>query len=334
MKKIVIACLVFISFFTVAAIKARAGGDSGKEAVVFATFAEDGSQLVNIAIMVESIRAFAGAFSGAPIWLYMPEELKAAQGESIEKLAAMGVEVRFGEAPPDALWLPFARKVFASAAAEKAAAGRADILAWLDDDTIVLAQPDDFMLPEGKSLGYRPVMHRNIGQLYGETLDAFWGRAFELMGVGANAFFPMVTPADSDTIRPYFNAGCLAVRPERGLLGKWAEFFPVLYGDEALAGMCRENAGKRIFIHQAALAGAILEHLERGEMLELPATFNYPVFFKEMFGAKREFDDLTGVVTLRHESFFRNPSPGWREKLHGPAGRVEWIKERFGRKVN
>ena len=328
MEKIISACLAVFLLFPAAS--AGAGEGAGKEAIVFATFAETGSQLDNIEMMVESIRAFAGAYKDAPIWLYVTEELKGAEGGRIERLAAAGVETRISVAPEGSLWFFFARKVFASAMAEKAAEGRAEVLAWLDDDTIVLAQPDDFILPDGVSLGYRPVMHRNIGQLYGEPLDAFWGRIFEKAGVTADSFFPVVTPADSDTIRLFINAGCLVVRPGRGLLRKWAEIFPVLYGDEVLRKMCEEDFKKRLFIHQAALAAAVLGNLGRGEMMEFSEKVNYPIFFREMFGASRDFNDLTGVVTLRHESFYRKPMPGWREKLLGPADRLEWIKERFG----
>jgi hypothetical protein len=328
MRKILTAFLA--AFLLFPAASAGAGEGAAKEAIIFATFAETGSQLDNIEMMVESIRAFAGAYRAAPIWLYVSEELKEAEGGRLEKLAAAGVETRISVAPEESSWFFFARKVFASAMAEKAAEGRAEVLAWLDDDTIVLAQPDDFILPDGVSLGYRPVMHRNIGQLYGEPIDAFWGRIFEKTGVKAGSFFPVVTPADSDTIMAYINAGCLVVRPGRGLFGKWAETFPVLYGDEVLRRMCEEDFKKRLFIHQAALAAAVLGNLGRGEMLEFSEKVNYPVFFREMFGAKREFNDLTGVVTLRHESFFRKPTPGWREALKGPADRVDWIKDRFG----
>jgi hypothetical protein len=202
----------------------------------------------------------------------------------------------------------------------------ATILAWLDDDTIVLHQPDEFLLPAGKNFGYRPVMHKNIGLFYNEPIDAFWGRAFALLGVKESSIFPVVTPADGDTLRAYINAGCLAVRPERGLLGRWAACFSVLYPDPELTKMCRQDMAKRIFIHQVALTGAILTHLTRHEMVEFSDRINYPIFFESKFGAKREFRDLTGVITFRHESYFTDPEPDWEKQLRGPADRIAWIK--------
>jgi hypothetical protein len=49
-----------------------------------------------------------------------------------------------------------------------------------------------------------------------------------------------------------------------------------------------------------------------------------------MFGAKKDFHDITGAVTVRYEHFLQNTPPDWDRKLAGPANRIAWIKERFG----
>ncbi len=314
-----------LTWWTLLACMGPAAGT--KQPIVFATFAEDAGALRNVLLMAESIRAFAGKYKDAPIWVYMPPVLPEQEAEGLKKFERLDVEVKTSEAPEAALWFYFAAKVFASAKAEAQARGRAEVLAWLDGDTIMLQEPVEFMLPEGKSLGYRPVMHKNIGLLRSEPVDRFWGRAFELMSVPATSLFPMVTPADGDTIQPYFNAGCLILRPERGLMASWVHNFTTLYEDSLMTEMCKADVKKRIFIHQVALAGAILTHLEREEMLELSSRINYPIFFEQMFGAKRVFDDITGVVTFRHESYFRKPAPDWDKRLKGPADRIAWIKD-------
>jgi hypothetical protein len=303
-----------------------AASAGGPLSIVFATYAEDAASLRNVALMAESIRTFGGACSGQPIRAYMPADL-AGDRETEAMLEGLGVEIRPSETPEDALWFYFAGKVFASAAAEKDATGEAEILAWLDEDTIMLQEPREFLLPEGKTLGYRPVMHKNIGTLQTDAIDTFWGRVFGLLGVPDSSLFPMVTPADGDTIRPYFNAGCLIVRPERGVMARWAKCFQTVYRDSLLADMCRDDSKRRVFIHQAALAGAILANLDRDELIELSPSINYPIFFEQMFGARRTFDDLTGVVTFRHESYFKLPAKDWDKKLKGPADRIAWMKE-------
>jgi hypothetical protein len=298
--------------------------------IVFATFAEQESDLARVRIMIESIRTFAGRFKDAPVWVYLTERLLASESEHLGGIESLGAEFSLGQAPEEATWFYLSRKVFASAQAEAEAAAKAVILVWLDVDTIFLQEPGEFLLPKGKSLGYRPVMHRNISPLYEEPLDDFWKRAYKNMSIPESLVFPMITVADGDKIRPYFNAGCLIVRPERGLLRKWAETFPLLYKDPALREMCRQDERKRIFVHQVALSGAIMKHLGREEMLELSDRINYPVFFREMFGAARDFHDIMDAVTIRYENFFDNAPPDWDKRLSGPPDRIAWLKKKLG----
>jgi hypothetical protein len=139
----------------------------------------------------------------------------------------------------------------------------------------------------------------------------------------------MVTPADQETIRAYFNAGLLVVRPERGILRKWAESFQLLYNDSALVEMCDTDVTEKIFLHQTALVGAVLNNLKRPEMTELPERYNYPIFFEQQYDAAREFGSIEDVVTLRYDVYFRNPDPEWHRKLKGPSDRVTWLKTRL-----
>jgi hypothetical protein len=174
-------------------------------------------------------------------------------------------------------------------------------------------------------------MHQNIGSLYSEPADSFWTRVYELLRVPDAAIFPMDTPADQVTIRPYFNAGLLVIRPEAGILRKWAESFPVLYSDGILVGMCEQSILKRIFLHQVALVGAILTTVRQDEMIKLPATFNYPLFFHDRYESEKAFESIEGIVSLRYDVYFRDPEPDWKERLTGPPKMVRWLRERLGR---
>jgi hypothetical protein len=321
--------MIFMAWMAMAFGLAGAQTNAARAKIIFATFAEQESDLERIQIMIESIRTFAGRFKDAPIWVYLTEGLLASESDLLPKIESLGAEFMLGQAPEEATWFYLSRKVFASAQAEAEAAGKADILVWLDVDTVFLQEPGEFLLPKGKSLGYRPVMHRNISPPYKEPLDDFWKRAYDNMSIPESLAFPMVTVADGEPIRPYINAGCLVVRPERGLLRKWAETFPLLYKDPVLKEMCRQDERKRIFIYQVALSGVVLKHLGRGEMLELSDRINYPIFFREMFGAKRDFHDIREAVTIRYESFFDNAPSEWSKVLTGPPDRIAWLKARF-----
>lgn len=135
-----------------------------------------------------------------------------------------------------------------------------------------------------------------------------------------------------DKIRPYFQAGCLVVRPERRLLRKWREMFNLISKDSAIREICEKDDRKRTFTFQAGLTGAFLNSLGRDEMLEFSDRINYPIFFREMFGAKRDFHDITNAVTVRYEHFFIDPPAGWDKQLQGPAAKIAWIKEQLGKK--
>jgi hypothetical protein len=316
-----------LALSTLTMVSQREAGGSEPQQLVFATYAGVQAELVNTVLLTRSIRAFAGSLSQAAVWVYLPPELLEQESTLVAELTALDVSLKTSTPPADATWYYYTAKVFAAAAAEEAAAGNSAILAWLDEDTILLHEPGEFLLSPEKSFGYRPVMHRNICPRYEEPLDDFWEHVYQLMSVDEAALFPMTTPAFGDRVRPYFNAGCLVVRPERKLLRKWAEQWGLLYNDQRLRGMSEEDQRKRIFLHQVALIGAVLNTIEQGEMLEFSDQVNYPLFFQKMFGAEHPFDDVSEVVSLRHESFYRNGSPAWLDLLQGPRDRIDWIRE-------
>lgn len=303
------------------------------EKIIFAGFAEGTEQLSNMMVFVESVRKFAGDLHNAPVWIYVPEGSKEKYKKILEGFSEFRADIFESTAPKESLEYYFARKVFAAAEAEMKATDNAEILAWLDEDTIILKEPVDFLLPNEKSLGYRPVMHQNIGSLYSEPPDEFWSRVYKNLSIPESALFPMVTPADQKTLRPYFNAGLMVVRPERGVLRKWPENFIKLYEDPVFAEMCTKDVYKRIFLHQAALVGAILNTLKKEEMFEFSPKYNYPLFFHEKYEATRKFGDISEAITTRYDIYFRNPTPGWSERLKGPEEIIAWLKEKFPEKT-
>jgi hypothetical protein len=122
------------------------------------------------------------------------------------------------------------------------------------------------------------------------------------------------------------------VRPERGVLRNWPKNFKRLYEDPVFADMCQKDVYKRIFLHQAALVGAILNSLKKEEMIEFSPKYNYPLFFHEKFEATRKFGDISDAITTRYDIYFRDPTPGWSERLKGPNEIITWLKEKFPEK--
>lgn len=318
-----IACCISILLFNCS------GSKDNRHAIIFATYAEQPQQLYCARVMIESIRTFGGDYKDVPVWLYVTEQLQKETTETLLKFDSLDVDIKTCQAPEEALWFSLANVVFMAAQFETDAESQAAVIALLGSDTVVLQALDEFVLPKGISLGYRPVFHKNINPLFSEPLGEYWTRAYEIMGIQKFSVFPMVTPADGDTIRPYFQAGCLVARPEKGIFRKWKEQFTSLYSDSLIRKMSEQENKLKIFTFQVALTGAILNNLKRVEMMQLSDRINYPIFFREMFGAKRDFHDITNATTIRYEFFFNDPPDGWDKQLTGPADRIAWLKEHF-----
>ncbi len=335
---VLLVCLVLPALFCVeqgsALTAVNREGDSLSMAnapIIFATYASDDEALYWALIMAESIREFGGEMRNAPIWVYRPEGRPDVDSTLHTKQEVLGVVLKICPIPEDARGTLFAGKVNASAMAEAEAEGRGDILAWLDPDEIFVKEPKEFMLPEGISFGYRPVMHKLIGSLYSEPPDEFWSRVYSRLSVSESTVFPVISPLDQLTLRAYFNAGVLIVRPERGLLRRWPDCFRTLYNDSVFAEWCRTDRLRAIFLHQAALAGDVLTLLKRSETMELPSTYNYPAYFHDRYPAETKPKSLDDVVMFRHE-FFSSDRGFMDITTIKDSKIIDWVKQRLPRK--
>lgn len=299
--------------------------------IVFATFAETEVGMRYTVQMAESLREYGGRYADTELWLYVPAESPAMTTPIRNSLETAGIEVFTCTSPEEALWLPYHGKVFAAGMAERLAVSRgAKVLVWMDPDTIFLNEPIDLDLPDSVLLAYRPVMHNRSGTLYGQPPNEYWANIYRVLSISDDMLFPMVTPCDRQTINVYFNSGLVAVRPELGVLQAWGDDFRRLYSDSVLTSLCRDNQVHAIFLHQTALVGSVLHRIGRSQVVELPETYNYPIFFHQQWESAAEFDDIRGVVTMRHEGYFRNPDPAWAAKLKARKGVVDWLKDHLG----
>lgn len=301
------------------------------KSLIFATYVENADDLWAVYRLAESLRTFGGTFKDSPVWCYLPDELAIGDQALLDRLTSSGVEMRKVHTPEEARWIFYAGKVYASEAAESLAAQYNSLLAWLDADTMILDEPSAFDLKPDLKIAYCPVMHNRSGALYGQPPDNYWSRIYERLEIPEDMLFPMITPADRQKIRAYFHCGLIVVRPEIDILGQWARSFETLYSDMILADMCRHDATKRIFLHQTALTGAVLHNVARHQMLELPETYNYPVFFDMRYEAEKSFNSIRDVVTLRCVIASHDAGPDWHHNLQGPPAKIAWLKERLFR---
>ncbi len=294
--------------------------------IVFAMALSPGESGTSALLLAESIRAYAGHLSESPIWLYVTPNTDALPCEIEDRLLALDVKLISYKIDREMARFFFVPEVTAAAEAEEKAEGEADTMAWLGANSLVLHEPNDLQLPGGRSVGYRPVHITNVGSRIDTPLDAFWGLIYERLGVPAERVFPMKTHVDGNTIRPYFNAGHLAVRPGRRLIRRWRNAFLSLYDKPEFEGFYTDGR-YRIFMHQAVLSAVILAGFTRDELYELPPTYNYPIHLYAEDATGRRPGSVEELVTVRHEGFWEEPD--WLERMPAREPLKRWLREKL-----
>ena len=276
-------------------------------------------------ILAGSISAFAGEFSDSPIWILHSKPKEVISEATREKLHSLNAHLIRFEIDQPALEFPFAGKVFASAAAESLAEGQTELLIWMDSDSIVINEPKGLLLGDRKHLGCRPVDRTLIGSPFYKPIDEFWELIYQHCRVPEDRLFPMIASVDENVIRPYINAGLLVVRPERGLLRLWRDYFNELYRKTCFEELYCQNKLYRIFFHQAVLAGSILSTLGKSEIQVLSHIINYPLHMHTDYPADRRPRYMNELITCRYDTFF--DAPNWREVFSVKEPLKGWLKE-------
>ncbi len=283
---------------------------------------------VQALVLARSIRRFAGRHSEGRILVLYPDREDRQAPDVRLRLEALGAEVLPFQANTQALAFPFAAKVSAAAVAEGHVQGSASVLFWMDSDTLVLKDLDVLLLGPSFDLGYRPVHIANVGSRFDEPVDAFWSAIYRACGTPEGSVFPMETCVGREKIRPYVNAGCLVVRPEKGLLGGWSRRFFELYRAPDLAAFYEKDERYPIFFHQAVLAGTILASIDRSCMQELPEFVNYPRHLHTEYEKARRPGRLNDLITCRYEASF--PVNRWESDLFPVEEPLSgWIREQL-----
>jgi len=285
------------------------------------------SSETNALLLAESIRAFAGSLSRSPIWCFTPEIGEPLSKAFIKRLQPLDVTRIPFEIDKEVLRFPFTAEAHAASLAESKTLDKADILTWLNPNSVVLQEPKDFLLGDDKTLGYRPVHHTLVGSRFNEPLNPFWKLIYSYCGVPEDRVFPMKTHVDDTVICPYFNAGFIVARPEKGLLRAWRDTYLRVHREPPLQELYRQDGRYRIFVYQAVLSGVIMATLLTDEIQELPPVYNYPIHLHGEDVTDHRPSKLEELVTIRHEGFYENPD--WMREM--PAGEPLklWFEERL-----
>lgn len=290
--------------------------------LIFTTLTVPGKGEQDTLLLAESLRAFGGDLASNPIWVIVPVELGGLSDPTIEKLNQMNVRLIAFEPDLEIFKFPFAAKVLAAAGLEAQVEGLAERMVYMDRDTIVLNEPDELLIPVDRSLGYRPVHHKLIGSAWDQPLDSFWTLVYAVCDVPEDKPFPMMTHA-GERIRPYFSAGSMVTRPERGLLGQWRDVFLKWYRQPQFKAYYDKDQRYAVFMHQVIFTGVCLHHLNLAEMFELSPAINYPLHLHDQIPEDQRPAAIDELVSIRHEDVFDQPD--W-ERLPISETLKGWLK--------
>ncbi|MCB2224301.1 MAG: hypothetical protein KQH83_09040 [Actinobacteria bacterium] len=288
---------------------------------VIATLAVPGDAARHALLLARSVRDFGGALADAPIAALVPDGGPRMSRPVATAFEDLGVRLVPFSVPQDLAGVPFAVK--AAAAAHIEASTDADLLVWLDPDTLILRDAREFLIPEHAALGWRPVHHRNIGLADGDPVEGLWAEVLGHCGVPPESLFPATTNV-GERIEVYVNAGVWVVRPERGLGEAWLHTLAETARDPAVVAITRRDEAASLFLHQVVWTAVLLARLTRTEMIELTAAVNYPLHLHHEIPAGRRALSLRSLTAVRTEGLLDDPE--WRERVPILAPLAPWLE--------
>jgi hypothetical protein len=260
------------------------------------------SQVPHARLAIESLRAFGGPLAACGVWVVHTDRIDPAQGTPLANLGASdGVNlVQLALHGPARGYL-FAAKVRACAVAEALAAqAGAESLVWLSPESLIVQPPLRFLLERGVDAAFRTVHHRNIGSLARESLDPFWARIYRAVGV-EEAPYTTESFADRQSLRPYYNSHCFAVRPSLGLCRAWWDLFEKLVVDKGFQQAACSDTVHRVFLHQAILSTLVVREVAHSRLCALPPGYSYPLHMHREVPDDRRARSLDELVCPVHE---------------------------------
>jgi hypothetical protein len=285
----------------VSPVEGDAGVANGAGAIRFLTAVSTIEAVRHVRLAIESLRAFGGALSACPVWVFFRADAQCDPAD-IERACAGLEDVQLLTLASDAgaRPYPFQDKVQACAQAEAMAEPAVRSLIWLSAGCLIVSPPTLFDLVPPVSAAFRTVHHRNIGSLAHEPLDAFWVGVYRATGSG-DAPYTIESFADRCEIRPYFNTHCFSIDPARGLCRAWATRFEEIVADRSFQeGPCHDPL-YRIFLHQAVLSALVAKELAREEIRLLPPEYSYPLHMHDQVPLDRRARTLNDLVCAAYE---------------------------------
>lgn len=305
--------------------------------VTFVLCIENNAIRAQALLLCESIRAFGGRWSSAPIVAVAPRAGLGVDAETQRRLSAL--DVRYVEEPLNQRCPDYgsANRVFAAAWVEPRAA--TEWIVVLDSDTVFLGEPE---LPLAHDVGVRPVDSKgSTTEGPGDPLERYWSDFAALSGMPLEALPFVECTISGQHVRASYNGGLVIARRRTGLLARWADLFArsVEHGLKprpsdpirASTGMVSPATAEYWGSNQTALAFAIWSTTARVAIL--PDAFNVPL---HALAEKPQVAPRWCVRPPAHLHYHWMFSPAHVETavalmqtLRVPASQLEWLRARL-----
>ncbi len=226
--------------------------------------------------LIESIKEFGGSYSVEPVVVVLSDTAKT-RGESLKGKVMALVELEMNETLRR---FPFSDKVYACAQIEKMMESRTDWLVWLNPDALVVAPPSEILAGNDSWVSLRPVHIKNIGIDSSVPLNEFWKKIYRFAAVDTNSLWSVESYVDNKILSPYYNSGCMAFRPEKGILREWERVYESMLIDKDIYSFYSSDSYGAFFFHQAVLSAVVTAKAGKSRINILPPSYGYPLLLQ------------------------------------------------------
>jgi hypothetical protein len=269
-------------------------------------------------LLVESLRAWGGAWADSPVYAFAPRRDRDPEPSTIERLTGLGVTLvhehlvkRFDE-------IPTFNKVAASAWAERELGN--EILVFTDTDSVFLGEPAELKGDDWVA-AMRPVDRRIAGSRGKGKNEPFWRKMYGELGVRNRPF--VETTVGQMPIRAYWNSGLIAARRSAGLFSTWERSLVALFD----AGIVQKRWPQ--FMDQLSWAGVTADLHDRVRVLS--DSYNYPLRHRQALAPAARDLDLPDLVHLHYRLWFHleDALVKVQPPFNPESDRYRWLAQRL-----
>ncbi|MFN0263787.1 hypothetical protein ACKTEK_07910 [Tepidamorphus sp. 3E244] len=264
-------------------------------------------------LLARSIRRSAGRYADTEVHAVQPRGTDPLTPETTDCFAACDVTHHAGRWNTRQANLGTANKVHAAALIETRS--EAEILVFLDTDTVVLGEPSELDLHDDEDIAVQ-LTTRGLGGTTGpsDPLEPYWAACAQACGVELPAMVD--TLISRKRVRGYYNGGLVAMRRSAGIGTQWRD---VLNRIDPL------THERRRYMDQVSLSLVAAARPERVRIL--PPTYNYNIRERGQFGSELDTLPLDEIVIAHYHKAFSRPDflPRVRPALDPQSDAFRWL---------